>query len=117
MNSRFKISAALAAATLAAAAMGYATSANASSSLRSTCVGTNIHAVVRCCDTWVRRNGKPNWMLQSGQNCRSAATCISGNTTYGVSMIAFVSKPKCYIDDTPPLNGSHDTPTKGRSLN
>lgn len=117
MNITTKISAALAVAALSAAFMGYSTTANAAGkSLRETCFGKSRAAVENCCDTWVRRNGKPVWMMGPGESCRSSATCNSGGGgSSGIKAIAYVKKPICYLEDIQLLPESHDKPgRKGR---
>ena len=117
MNISTKISAALAVAALSAAFMGYSTSANAGgNSLREACVGNSRTAVEQCCNTWVRRHGRPMWMVENNGSCGSAAACSSGGgPNNGVKTLALVKKPKCYIDDIIILKESHDKPgRKGR---
>jgi len=116
MNITSKISAALAVAAISAAFMGYSTSANAGgNSLRETCVGNSHTAVEQCCNTWVRRHGRPMWMVDNNGSCSSAAACSSGGgPNYGVKTLALVKKPRCYIDEIIILKESHDKPS-GRS--
>jgi hypothetical protein len=98
--------------------MGYSTTANAAGmSLRETCVGRSISAVESCCDTWVRRNGKPMWMMGTG-GCRSSAACSAGGGAgSGIYAIAYVKKPICYLDNTPPAHESHDKPAETHNPN
>jgi len=111
MNISTKISAALTVAALSAAFMGYSTSANAATSLRDSCHGSTHNAVERCCESWVRRNGKPMWMLvDANAGCHNAASCRGGGKST-LPGIAYVKMPKCFIEQNPPeIKSGPNTP-------
>jgi hypothetical protein len=111
MNITTKISAAVAVAAISAAFIGFSSSANAAASLRETCHGSTRNAVERCCESWVRRNGKPMWMLVDAHaGCHNATSCRGGGKST-LPGIAYVKMPKCYIDQTPPdIKGSPNNP-------
>ncbi len=62
--------------------------------------------VVNCCEQILRREKKPMWMLESHDNCKTAAVCVLKK--YGIT---YVRKPTCYIqvkfpethESTPPV--------------
>ncbi len=101
MNTTAKISAALAAAAISAAFMGYSTSANAASSSLDKCRGSSHSIVAQCCQTWVKQNGKPQWMRGNNLSCTTAVVCQT-NWSGGTAT--------CQIDYTPPGNGGHNPP-------
>ena len=74
------------------------------------CRGTTKAQVQNCCDTVVRKHGKPQWMRLSGKNCASAVSC-KGGSTIGVAAVA---SKVCTIQ--PSYNGKDNTkggdPTK-----
>ncbi len=111
MNISTKISAALAVAAISAAFMGYSNTASAAS-LRDTCHGTTRSAVEDCCNTWVRRNGTPMWMISEHGGCHAAAACSGGGGSNLPGIAANFRRQKCYIDQTPPdtKSGPLNTP-------
>ncbi len=112
MNISTKISAALAVAAISAAFMGYSTSANAAGSMLSNCQANSRGAVVKCCESWIKKNGRPFWM-SNANSCGTSVSCSggSGGTNLPTIAVAYVKKPKCFLESTPPENGSHDSPT------
>ncbi len=111
MNISTKASAVLAIAAISAAFISYSTSANASS-LRDSCSGNSLSAVRTCCNTWVRQHGKPMWMLDNGGSCSTAVVCSGGSNGQLKTLTAFVTNPRCYIEQTQPENKSSKTPPR-----
>ncbi|MGB8315311.1 MAG: hypothetical protein WCE69_12590 [Aestuariivirga sp.] len=59
------------------------------------CQGATAGKVVSCCEAYVKQNGRPFWMIQSGTNCHAAAVCRGGKN--GIPGIAAVAVKRCYI--------------------
>ena len=120
MNTTMKISAALAAAAVSAAVMGYSTSANAAPSSLERCVGSSRAVIENCCQTWVKRKGKPLWMTDHAMSCNSLpVTCQTSSLQEPargpIQLAAFQPSPKkpqyiyvCQFDLSPPSTGGHN---------
>jgi hypothetical protein len=59
------------------------------------CQGATAGKVVSCCEAYVKQNGRPFWMIQSGTNCHEAVACHGGNN--GIPGIAAMVAKRCYI--------------------
>jgi hypothetical protein len=47
--------------------------------------------VIKCCETIIRKKGKPWWFVETNSNCNTAAVCRRKVT------VTHVSKPRCYV--------------------
>jgi hypothetical protein len=90
----FKLTAAAALAIVGYAA--FATSANASvSSELNKCRYNTKSKVINCCERVLRDEQRPLWMIESGDNCRTAAVCFPSRR--GVIKASFGGAPNCFI--------------------
>lgn len=79
------------------------------------CRGDTRADVLECCNEIVERKGKPVWMIQTGQNCKSIARGARCVSKQGSTITAAVVVTKCKIvffaeDDS----GGKLTPTKDK---
>jgi hypothetical protein len=73
---------------------------------------------LNCCDHVLKTNKKPLWLRTSNGSCTSMVKCASG-TSYRPA-IAYLSKPKCYVQIPSEDNqgsGTTHTPTRSRLRN
>ena len=99
---------------IAAIGLGLAAStpAKAASSLLDKCQASSSRQnVEKCCNTWIRQNGRPMW-LSRDFSCGNVVSCSPGRLSRSVTAVAYV--PKCRIDMPQPLGGkSSSRPLRG----
>lgn len=58
------------------------------------CQGATASKAVSCCEAYVKQNGRPFWMIQSGTNCHEAVACRGKSGLPGITAVAV---KRCYI--------------------
>ncbi|MDE2385429.1 MAG: hypothetical protein KGO53_12505 [Alphaproteobacteria bacterium] len=109
MLSKLTVTIAAAGAALAVAA-ALSAPASADGSLANKCVGNSKGEVLSCCKTWVKRNGKPLWMMQSNSSCETAVVCrarppvvrLAPAADTASPMDVAIALPRCFIDQQGP---------------
>jgi hypothetical protein len=70
--------------------------------------------VIECCNRVLRDEDKPQWMLESNRNCRSAAVCFGqakgGGSPVAIAYVAAKPKKKCFIKIQLETYDGGDTP-------
>ena len=78
MNGFLKMTGLLTVATAAVGAVLLVSApAKAQSTMRVTCHGSSKQKVERCCDTWVKQNGRPFTLFGSRSSCGGVVVCVS----------------------------------------
>jgi hypothetical protein len=85
------------AALLLGAAASFASTSNAANSMLEKCQPGSSRAVVEgCCSTWIRKHGRPLWMLEANTSCSASVVCVAKKNS--VAAVAYIAaKPKCQI--------------------
>jgi hypothetical protein len=98
MTNTSKLTIAFAAAAFSiGAALSFASPASAASSMLEKCQPRSSRAIVEgCCNTWIRKHGRPLWMMEANTSCSASVVCVAKKNP--VAAVAFIAaKPKCQI--------------------
>ena len=88
--------------------------AQAQGSMAVKCHGSSKLIVEHCCDTWIKQNGRPQWMWDSNSSCGGVAACATAAPKSALSP-TFVISPKrkknpCGIETPTTVSHSSNTP-------
>jgi prephenate dehydratase len=102
MTNVSKVSLAIAAAAVSVGfAISFSSPAKAAGSMLEKCQPGSSRAIVeRCCATWVRKNGRPLWMVEAVASCSDAVACKVGKKNGGpvAALAVATKKTKCRIN-------------------
>ena len=95
MNGLLKMTGILAVATAVVGTVLLVSSpAKAQSTMRVTCHGSSKQKVERCCDTWVKQNGRSFWLFESRSSCGGIVVCATAAPMLKTPTSVIVIPPK-----------------------